>query len=116
MKFSSIEATPRGIQTRHRGVGQLARAFVVLSVWIASPILAFAPSSGAVPDQYIIKLRPNEHAADVANEMALSHGLGVGHVYRHALNGFSARVPQGRLNHLLSDRSEERRVGKSEVV
>src|SRR5262245_19118224 len=35
--------------------------------------------------------------------MALSHGLGIGHVYQHVLNGFSARVPQGRLNHLLSD-------------
>jgi len=33
----------------------------------------------------------------------LSHGLGIGHVYQHALHGFSARVPQGRLNFLQSD-------------
>jgi subtilisin len=71
--------------------------------WIASPVLAFVPDSGPVPDHYIIKLRPNQQAAAVADEMALTHGLGIGHVYQHALNGFSAFVPQGRLNFLRSD-------------
>ena len=98
-----IETISRAIQTRCVGVGQLALAFIFLSAWIASPVLAFVPDSGPVPDHYIIKLRPNEQAAAVANEMALSHGLGIGHVYQHALNGFSAFVPQGRLNFLRSD-------------
>ena len=98
-----IEAISRPIQTRRLGVDRLTRAVILLSAWIASPVMAFVPDSGPVPDQYIIKLRPNEHPANVANEMALNHGLGIGHVYQHAFHGFSARVPQGRLNNLLSD-------------
>ena len=94
-KLRFIRAISRAIQTE--------LAFLLLSAWIASPLLGFVPDSGPVPDQYIIKLRPNEHAPTVANEMALNHGLGIGHVYQHALSGFSARVPQGRLNNLLSD-------------
>ena len=80
-----------------------ALAFVVVSGLIGSTVLAFVPANGPVPDHYIITLQPNQNAAAVANEMALTHVLGVGHVYRHALNGFSARVPQGRLNALGSD-------------
>jgi subtilisin len=98
-----IEAISRAILTRRMGASQLALAFIFLSAWIASPVWAFVADSGPVPDHYIIKLRPNEQAAAVANEMALSHGLGVEHVYQHALNGFSAFVPQGRLNALRSD-------------
>ena len=103
VKRRFIKACSRAVQTRRVGVGQLALAFILLSGWMVRPVLAFAPGSGPVPDQYIIKLRPNEHAPTVANEMALSHGLGIGHVYQHALHGFSARVPQGRLNFLQSD-------------
>jgi subtilisin family serine protease len=58
---------------------------------------------GIIQDHYIIKLRPNQNAAAVANEMALTHGLGLEHIYRYAFHGFSAFVPQGRLNALRSD-------------
>jgi subtilisin family serine protease len=102
VKLRFIEAISRAIRTWRVEIGQLALA-LILSGWMASPVWAFAPDSAPVPDHYIIKLRPNEHAAAVANEMALSHGLGIGHVYQHALNGFSALVPQGRLNYLRSD-------------
>jgi len=80
-----------------------ALAFVLVSGTMGATVSAFVPAKGPVPDHYIIKLQPNENAAAAANEMALTHGLGVGHVYRYALNGFSAQVPQGRLNALATD-------------
>jgi len=102
VKLRLMEAISRAIRIRHVGVALLALT-LIFSGGIGSPVSAFVPDSGPVPDHYIIKLRPNDQAAAVANEMALSHGLGIGHVYQHALNGFSAFVPQGRLNALRSD-------------
>jgi subtilisin len=66
----------------------------------ATPTLA---DSEVVPGHYIIQLAPNQNAAAVANEMARNQGLGVSHVYGHALNGFAAQVPEGRLNALQND-------------
>ncbi len=85
------------------GSATLLLALMLVNAWITKPAWAFVPNAGPVPDHYIIKLQRNQNAAAVANEMALTHGLGVGHVYRHALNGFAARVPQGRFNALASD-------------
>jgi subtilisin len=66
----------------------------------ASSIFA---DSDVVAGHYIVQLAPNQNAAAVANEMAQTHGLGVSHVYGHAMNGFAARVPDGRLNALRND-------------
>lgn len=78
--------------------------YVFLTGILASaPILAAVPASGQVPDHYIITLSPGTQPADVANELALQHGLGLRHVYRHALSGFAARVPAGRLQVLAAD-------------
>ena len=104
MKSRFDYAISRVTQGRRVAVAQIAGTLMFLASSMASPVWALVPNAGPVPDQYIIKVRANEHPAAVANEMALSHGLGVGHVYQHALNGFSARVPQGRLNALRSDR------------
>lgn len=58
----------------------------------------------AVPDQYIIVLKDDvSNVPAVANAMARAHGLGLLHVYEHALTGFAATVPAGRLNALLAD-------------
>ena len=40
---------------------------------------------------------------DVANEMARTHGLSVEHVYTTALKGFSATIPQARLDKVKGD-------------
>jgi len=57
-----------------------------------------------IPGQYIIVLHDTvADPAAVADELARTHGLGLGHVYSHALKGFSARVPAGRLNALSRD-------------
>ncbi len=85
------------------GIFGLMLALVFCSSWNVAAVFAAVPNTGPVTDHYIIKIRLIENAAAVANEMAFTHGLAVGHIYRHALNGFSARVPQGRLNALRSD-------------
>jgi subtilisin family serine protease len=57
-----------------------------------------------VPGQYIVVLKDEVgNIPDVANAMASAHGLGLLHVYEHALKGFAATVPAGRLNALLAD-------------
>lgn len=76
--------------------------FLTLSHVVA---LSFAavPPTGKVPDHYIVTLSSGADAATVANEMALQHGLTVGHVYSHSITGFSARIPAARLDMLLAD-------------
>jgi len=57
-----------------------------------------------IPGYYIIVLRDTvADPAAVATELARVHGLGLGHVYSHALKGFSAQVPASRLNALGRD-------------
>jgi subtilisin len=90
-------------EAAHRRFARLALTLIFFCGWIGSPGLVGGADDAIIQDHYIIKLRPNQNAAAVANEMALSHGLGLGHIYRHALHGFSAFVPQGRLNALRSD-------------
>jgi len=65
-----------------------------------SPALA---AGDAVPGQYIVVLQPDTNAADVANEMAQANGLGIQHVYSHALSGFAARIPDARLARIQAD-------------
>ncbi len=66
-------------------------------------VFAMTPPTGHVPDHYIVTLKAGVNPASMANEMALQHGLGLRHVYRHALSGFAARVPAGRLKALAKD-------------
>jgi len=84
------------------GIKLLFFSVIVISI---PTQLAFAAVSneGFVPDHYIVTLQPNEQAASKAPEMARTHGLGLRHVYKHALNGFSAFIPPGRLNALRHD-------------
>ena len=57
-----------------------------------------------IPGQYIVVLQDDvANPAAVANEMARAHGLGLGHVYGHALKGFSATIPAGAVAALSRD-------------
>ena len=60
-------------------------------------------SGDVIPGQYIVVLVGGEPASAAANDMAKEHGLALLHVYSHALNGFAARVPSGRLKALQDD-------------
>jgi subtilisin family serine protease len=64
-------------------------------------LAALAPAASAqpVPDQYIVVLRANANARDVAN----AHGLAARSEYDGALNGFAAHVPAARLRALQND-------------
>ena len=76
---------------------------LVAALQISSLSFAAAPPTGVVPDHYIVTLSAVSNSASVANEMAQQHGLSVRHVYRHALTGFAARIPAGRLAALQRD-------------
>ncbi len=59
---------------------------------------------GAIPGRYIVVLNDDvSNPGRVANQMAQRHGLEVGHTYRYALKGFSARIPAQRLSAVRAD-------------
>jgi len=77
---------------------------------VCGAVLAQAQPSKAVgsPDRYIVVLK--EGASDpgrTANGMARHYGLRVGHVYGHALGGFSAVIPNERVAAVRSDERVE---------
>lgn len=60
--------------------------------------------SDVVPGSYIVVLKDDvESPQDIANEMARTHGLSVEHVYAASLKGFSATIPQARLDRIKGD-------------
>jgi len=66
-------------------------------------ITAASNENGKIPGQYIVVLLDDVQPSAVANEIAGEHGLRLLHVYSHALNGFAAQVPEGRLHALEKD-------------
>jgi len=84
-----------------KSIQQLVLLFTLFLM--SSVSFAAAPPHGQVPEHYIVTLSAGVNPASVANEMALQHGLSVRHVYRHALTGFAARIPAGRLAVLQRD-------------
>ena len=64
---------------------------------------AGVPDDGPIPGYYIITLKQGVEPAGAAKALAVAHALSVGHVYRHALRGFAARVPDARLQQLRND-------------
>jgi aqualysin 1 len=86
--------------------GVLAAVFVVCGAALAQA----QPSEAAgPPDRYVVVLK--EGASDpgrVAEGMARRYGLGVGFVYSHALEGFSARIPDVRLGAVRANERVER--------
>lgn len=63
-----------------------------------------AQHEGAIPSRYIVVLNDDvSNPGRVANELAQRHGLEIGHTYRYALKGFSARIPAQRLSAVRTD-------------
>ncbi|MCI0397301.1 MAG: S8 family peptidase [Chloroflexi bacterium] len=87
-------------KTRFFGVAAALLLAFVLFGQTTRPTLA---TGDAIPGRYIIKLAGGVESLAAANDLAREHGLGLGHVYSHAFNGFSATVPDGRLNALQND-------------
>src|SRR5215210_6868387 len=90
------------------------RKLVVLFVVMASAVLvacgsAFAqahPPGGQGPERYIVVLKGGvSDPGRAADAIARREDLGVGFVYSHALKGFSATIPEERLDEVRSDAS-----------
>lgn len=86
------------------------RRRVALSV-LSALLLALFGASGAVAAppaaeskaRVIVALRDGADARRAASDAAREHRVEVTHVYRHALRGYAAAVPAGRLNALRHD-------------
>jgi len=81
---------------------------LVCSGVVTARAVAPAPprsAGGAVPDRYIVVLRDDiaQAAERVASEKSQQLGLEVSQTYRHALKGFAARIPAGRLDDVRAD-------------
>jgi aqualysin 1 len=80
--------------------GVVAAIFLVCGAVLAQPSKAGGP-----PDRYIVVLE--KEASDpgqASNEMARRYGLGIRSVYGHALEGFSATIPDGQLQRVRADK------------
>ncbi|MDR4497641.1 MAG: S8 family serine peptidase [Candidatus Scalindua sp.] len=62
-------------------------------------------SKGIIPEQYIVVLKDDSvrTVSEVADKMTAFHGIKVKHVYRNAIKGFSARIPDHKLEDLKRD-------------
>lgn len=84
---------------RFRFLTLLALAVALMALGIvssASTVNAAEAGNGAgdiVPGRYIVVLENGASPSDIAR----SHGLAPTHVYQHALKGFAATIPSGRL-------------------
>ncbi len=86
----------------------IARAILLISSFLATALvqgiaLAGVPDDGPIPGYYIVTLKEGVEPAGAAKALTVAHGLALGHVYRHALRGFSARIPDARLQQLRAD-------------
>ena len=79
------------------------RSFVLWLVVNLGAALAPAQTppvaAAAIPDQYIVQLKPGVNPQNVAP----AHGVNPHFVYQNAVNGFAGRVPPGRLAALQAD-------------
>lgn len=79
-------------------------ALLALALTVASTTAATAETSSQQGiDQYIVVLADTASARDVAREHAAAHGATVGHVYSHALRGYSARLSAKAVEALTRD-------------
>ncbi len=87
-----------------RRITTLLAAVGAMLVLYAGGVLAQQAQEGVIPGRYIVVLNDDvSNPGQAANQMAQRHGLEVGHTYRHALKGFSARIPAQRLSAVRAD-------------
>jgi subtilisin family serine protease len=75
---------------------------------LAQESAPLAPEQGVIPGQYIVVLE--EEARDptaVAREHARRYGAQVLYTYQHALKGYTARIPDHRLDEVLAEERVE---------
>ncbi|MBI2012198.1 S8 family serine peptidase [Candidatus Daviesbacteria bacterium] len=103
---------------RHIFIASLLLLFVLGGVLLSQAGLKVEAQgkSNVIPNNFIVVLKDDIGSPqDVANEMARTHGLSVEHVYSTALKGFSATIPQARLDKVKGD-SRVQFVSEDRVV
>jgi subtilisin len=86
------------VQKLLRVAGFAALAAIMLALLAQGGV---ASSAGAA--RYIVVLKQGVDSRAVANLHAEQYGVDVGFVYRHALDGYSAVVPEARVDELRTD-------------
>lgn len=82
----------------------LLGASLFLTLFSALPTTNYIADGQKIPAQYIVVLRNDvTDPATAAEDIAQKHGLALGLVYKHALKGFSAKIPAQVLDKLESD-------------
>lgn len=84
----------------------IVTSFLLLSILVFSKNIYAQGKidTGSVPDGYIVVFNDNVSVPDEhANEMAKKFGLSLVHTFTHALKGFSAIIPQARLEQIKKD-------------
>ncbi len=78
-----------------------------LALFVVKTNISAAPANdqtnGKVPGKYIVVLKDNQDSEVTAGELARSHGLGLGDVYKYALKGFAASIPENKLQAIKND-------------
>ncbi len=83
----------------------LAFVVAVLLVAGAAPAAGAPPAgTGGSPERFIVVLEDGVDPQAVANEHANSHAAQIGFVYTHALKGYAAVIPNGRVPAIRADR------------
>jgi len=77
--------------------------FMVLTLLVGAAFATSPIQAAADAESYIVVFRTPAEARSAASAVAQAHGLRVGFVYEHALQGMSASVPAGRLAALQRD-------------
>jgi subtilisin family serine protease len=77
--------------------------FVIVVLLVGSVFAANPLQAASSAESFIVVFRTAADAPSTASAVAQAHGLQVGYVYEHALQGMSALVPAGRLAALERD-------------
>ena len=80
---------------RRPWVAALAGAMLAAAAFVA-PAAAQDGAAGDGSDRFIVVLENSAGPGKVADALDARAGVNVGHVYRHALRGFSAQMPESR--------------------
>jgi subtilisin len=73
-----------------------AAGALLASATFVAPAAAQGGAAGDGSDRFIVVLKDSARPGNVADALDARAGVSVGHVYRHALRGFSARMPESR--------------------
>jgi subtilisin family serine protease len=83
----------------------VGRRLALGAVMLAGLALLPASAAASPPDRYIVVLEDSvEDPGAVAQEHGRRYGAERSHVYRHALRGYAATIPSGRVDSVRSDK------------